>query len=159
MRLDETQGDTVLKLLKTPRLRRTMAAAAATLTIAGGATLTTAGTANATSSEQCGPVQGPWYGWSLQPCVDEVAPGVYYSRVHMTGGDTDVRIYTGVYDKCNGVTYGIPGDSPANDIFPGSAWFYSYQSNISCSQGVWGIARVADDGVGAPWAWSQPIYG
>ncbi|MEY9943266.1 hypothetical protein [Kitasatospora sp. GAS1066B] len=149
------------KLLKTPKLRRTIAMAAAVLTIAGGATLTTAGTANANvGGEQCGPSQGPWWGWTLQPCVDEVSPGVYYSRVLMMGGSTDVRVYTGVYDKCNGVTYGIPGDSPANDIFPGTAWFYSYQTPyINCSQGVWGIARVADDGIGASWAWSQGMFG
>lgn len=150
-------------LSKKPRLRRTIAMAAAALSIAGSVTLTTAGTAGAASAApSCGPAQGPWYGWALAPCVREISPGVYQSYVVMTGGDTDVRVYTGVYNKCDGVTYGIPGDSAANHVYPngGATWYFSNSTPyINCPAGVWGIARITNNGVGSPWAWSTAYYG
>ena len=148
---------------KTSRLRRTLALTTAAIALAGGVTLSATGTAQADAS-RCGTVdQGgtsQWYNWKLTPCMWVATGGTtYYSNVYVRGGTTDVRVYTGVYDSCNGVTYGLNGDSAANHVYPGqSVWVRSNDvSNIHCANGLWGIARVFSNGVGSPWAWSNGI--
>ncbi|MDI2126566.1 hypothetical protein [Yinghuangia seranimata] len=149
------------------RIRRTVALATATAALAGLATIAGAGTAHA-DAELCGTRnQGgspgsPWYGWALTPCIDQSSmyPYPFYSRVYVTGGSTDVRVYTGVYDSCNGVTYGINGDSPDNLVFAGqSKWVYSrYVPSPHCpgdAGGVRGIARITESGHGSPWVRSN----
>ncbi|MEV7776128.1 hypothetical protein [Kitasatospora sp. NPDC086791] len=128
-----------------------------------------AGTANATTDAgtglgTCGPGQGgglnsPWYGWTLTPCVNIDSSGYLYSTVTASGGQTDVRLYTGVYDNCNGVTYGINGDSTQNHAWPTYGYTESYHVNPPyCAKGYWGIARLTNNGQGSPWAWSQGLY-
>ncbi|GAA4834758.1 hypothetical protein [Kitasatospora terrestris] len=149
-------------LPKAPELRRTVAMATAALVIAGGATLTSAGSAGA-ATPSCGSDQGgtsgaPWYSWHLVPCVNyDSYNNKYYPTVHIWGGSTDVRIYQGIYDSCNGVTYGVNGDSNSNHIFPGDNWIVAGNSvpNPYCGSGVWAIARISESGNGSPWAWSS----
>lgn len=141
------------------KIRRAIAMASAALALASATTLTLAGSASADTTV-CGPPQGgtsgaPWYGYTMVPCVVKHDFGVYYSYVTMSGGSTDVRVYTGVYNKCDGVTYGINGDSPSNHIYPGGGTVVSKWAYTRCSSGLWGIARLTNSGDGSPWAWSE----
>ncbi|MDT0453810.1 hypothetical protein [Streptomyces hesseae] len=157
-------------MLKVPRVRRVIAVPAAILAFAGGATVTAAGTASAQADTQYGcalQYQGntdgsPWYGWGLKPCIVKSGyDGSYYAYVMGMGGSTDVRVYVGVYNSCTGVTSGMNGDSDANHFVPAPGLtHYLYGSdnvNISCSSGVWAIARLFESGHGSPWAWSERL--
>ncbi|WP_131736221.1 hypothetical protein [Actinomadura roseirufa] len=149
-------------MLKPSRTRRAIAMTAATLALTGGMTAATTGTAHA-DDWRCGPFQGgdyeaPWYSWSLSPCIEYDAEAGGY-RAYLQGhlGTTDVRAYLGIYNSCNGVTYGINGDSDANHWVPRSYpdhWLWSPAVNITCSSGVWAIGRIFESGHGSPWAWS-----
>ncbi|MCX4750097.1 hypothetical protein OG455_32055 [Kitasatospora sp. NBC_01287] len=145
-------------------LRRTIAMAAAGVSLAAGVTFLGAGAAHA-DAQLCGAVnQGgadgsPWNHWELTPCIVEANDGGFYTRTYLTGGSTDVRVYSGVYDSCNGVTYGVNGDSDANHFFQGqSGWFTTGEVyGLHCSNGLWAISRVFSNGNGSPWAWSNGI--
>ncbi|WP_030240525.1 hypothetical protein [Streptomyces sp. NRRL S-350] len=130
-------------------------------TAAVSAAPTSAGAALATDVS-CGDYQGggsgsPWYGWQLKPCIYKEPDGGYLSTVSAVGGSTDVRLYTGVYDSCNGVTYGINGDSSQNHAYPTYGWTAGSEVYINCPTGLWGIARLTDSGNGSPWTWSTRI--
>ncbi|MEV5952085.1 hypothetical protein [Streptomyces sp. NPDC051993] len=154
-------------MFKLPRTRRAMAMTAAVLALAGGATVTTAGTAQAYPLGNCGDLQGitpgaPWYSWSVRTCsINEDYPygNTYVADVTAYGGSTDVRVYVGLYDSCNGVTYALNGDSDANHFFPSSREhrLTSAEVDLSCPSGVWAIARIFNNGQGSPWVWSRPM--
>lgn len=145
-------------MLKLGKARRSLALTAATLSVVGCTTLATSGAAHATTwTEVCGPWQGstangaPWYSWQLLPCIDSDGHGDYFSDVYARGGSTDVRLYTGVYDNCNGVTYGLDD----NLAYPTTGYAQSYTvTPPPCSKGFWGIARLTESGNGSPWVWS-----
>ncbi|MEV6013554.1 hypothetical protein AB0M29_43260 [Streptomyces sp. NPDC051976] len=151
-------------MLKPFKIRRSVAMTAAALVLASGATVATTGTAHA-DDFHCGLFQGgtagsPWYGWALSPCIEQDPHGGgYLAYMQGHGGTTDVRAYVGIYDSCNGVTYGINGDSDANHWLPGGGypdpWVWSSHKDISCSSGVWAIGRIFESGNGSPWAWSE----
>ncbi|WP_159030491.1 hypothetical protein [Streptomyces sp. CB01201] len=144
---------------------RAAAVSIAALALASGNIISTAGTAQASWIEHCGNDQGgssgaPWYGWTLNTCILKTDWGTIEARVHGSGGDTDVRVYVGVYNSCNGITYGINGDSESNHFypFPGNSYFQlSNEVNLSCSSGLWGIARLSESGNGSPWVWSSRL--
>ncbi|GAA4638966.1 hypothetical protein GCM10023196_098720 [Actinoallomurus vinaceus] len=149
-------------MFKPSKTRRAVATTAAALALTGGATVAMTGTAHA-GQWACGEWQGgtsPWNNWFLMPCIKHDDAG-YVASFQGHGGSTDVRAYVGIYDSCNGATYGMNPDSDYNHWWPGSntdPYINSYHVNISCSSGVWAIGRVFESGNGSPWAWSRRAY-
>ncbi|GAA1214461.1 hypothetical protein GCM10009665_00250 [Kitasatospora nipponensis] len=105
---------------------------------------TAVGTPNETTEETVPALSKPLtFRWALTPCVRLSSSSLAnHSSVHVTGGSTDVRVYTGVYDSCNGVTYGINGDSAGDILFPGQSSRWSARgSTVSTAPVASGASR------------------
>ena len=128
-------------MLKIRNMRRTIALAASTLAIAGGATFATTGTAQAASP--CSAWDNVGHGWQVRACIYSAGGGGYYSETDASGGDTDVIIYSGILDTCNGVIY----NTASAHTWPGDAYTTSNGVLYNSECRLEGVAWINDDNI------------
>ncbi len=148
-------------MLKIRNARRTVAVAATILAVAGGTTFATAGTAQADSNPVCnGPWAGggagsPWYSWKLGVCIVEGDDGGFYSSAIGIDGSTDVRIYVGILDTCNGVIYNTNNGL----AYPNTAEVSSNGELFNNECALEGVAWLTESGHSSPRIYSSTIHG
>lgn len=92
-------------MLRLRNIRRTAALSAAALALAGTATVTAAGTASANGFPFCADSWTTWGAWSIRACVlwdsndDSVEA---YTEGDALPHATDVRLYTQLWESCDG---------------------------------------------------------